>query len=74
MIKAVFVKEVTTFGILHRWQDTRPNGQQGLPEVEQEACKSDGGWERVIIKMENMKENSEMKAVLAKKKSKKRAV
>lgn len=34
-----------THVILHRWQDTMPSGQQGLPEIKEEARKSDGGWE-----------------------------
>lgn len=50
-----------THVILHRWQDTMPSRQQGLPEIEEEARKSDGGWERVITKRDNMKENLKMK-------------
>lgn len=46
-----------THVILHRWQDTMPSRQQGLPEIEEEARKSDGGWETVITKRDNMKEN-----------------
>lgn len=68
LIWAVFIKRIYTGGvsqathvILHRWQDTMPSRQQGLPEIEEEARKSDGGWERVITKRVNMKENLKMK-------------
>lgn len=57
LIQAVCIKGVHTGGvsaatrvILHRWQDTMPSRQQGLPEIEEEARKGDGGWERVITK------------------------
>lgn len=46
-----------THVILHRWQDTMPSRQQELPEIEEEERKSDGGWERVITKRDDMKEN-----------------
>lgn len=44
-----------------------PSRQQGLPEIEEEARESDGGWERVITKRDNMKENLKMKGGLVKK-------
>ena len=50
------VPSLATHVILHRWQDNMPNRQQGLPEIEEEACKCNGGWERVITKRDNMKE------------------
>lgn len=43
-----------------------PSRQQGLPETEEEARKSSGGWERVITKRDNMKENLKMKKDLVK--------
>ncbi len=73
IIWAAYIKGVYTGGvspathvILHRWQDTMPSRQQGLPEIEEEARKSNGGWERVITKRDNMKENLKMKGGLAK--------
>lgn len=45
-----------THVILHRWQDTMPSRQQGLPEIEEAARKSDGGWERVITKEQHERE------------------
>lgn len=67
-IKGVYTGGVSpaTHVILHRWQDTMPSRQQGLPETEEEARKSYGGWERVITKRVNMKENLKMKGGLAK--------
>lgn len=73
LIRTACIKDVYTGGvspathvILHRWQDTMPSSQQGLPEMEEKGRKSDGGCERVITKRDDMKENLKMKGGMAK--------
>lgn len=68
IISAVCFKGVHTGGasaatrvVLRRWQDTMPSRQQELPEIEEEARKTDEGWGRVITKRDNMKENMRKK-------------